>query len=129
VDLTAKLNRFFTGLDAGIQSLKKVRAVYDESMAFDFNSINFFNPGENKISEILAFFLNPKSNHGQGDSFLRCFLKNLVAAKKLKEEYSKNPTAEIICEHPTDLSRRIDIVIKLGGGVRGGEGGGEICDP
>ena len=46
-----------------------------------FNLINFINRiwgiGENKHSQILGFFLNPRENHGQGGLFLKLFLEKL----------------------------------------------------
>jgi len=69
---------YFSGLSATIKSVKEVQKLYNHQLAFNFNSLNFLRPGENKYSEILAFFLNPKEVHGQGNIFLKLFLKNLV---------------------------------------------------
>ncbi|HGO5853839.1 TPA: PD-(D/E)XK nuclease family protein [Mannheimia haemolytica] len=42
-----------------------------------FNPFRFLRKDELGLSAILAFFLNPKETHGQGDVFLNSFLKKL----------------------------------------------------
>lgn len=42
-----------------------------------FNPFRFLRKDELGLSAILAFFLNPKETHGQGDIFLNSFLKKL----------------------------------------------------
>jgi hypothetical protein len=113
VDIKTQLTTFFEGLRSGVSCMKELRKSYDRKMAFDFNSLNFLRPGENKTSEILAFFLNPQAAHGQGDSFLKCFCSILLpkeVPRLVPEEYS---TATVITEKSTDQNRRIDIVIKF----------------
>ncbi len=73
IDIETQLTTFFEGLRSGVSCMKELRKSYDRKMAFDFNLLNFFCPGENKTSEILAFFINPHAAHGQGDAFLKCF--------------------------------------------------------
>jgi hypothetical protein len=112
---TEQLSSFFEGLDSGLKSYREIRKSFDKEIAFDFNSINFFWPGENKVSEIFAFFLDPDETHGQGDTFLRCFLKELKLKSAL-DAYERCPIAVIDPEHPTEDNRRIDITINLGSG-------------
>jgi hypothetical protein len=113
VELKEFFNDFFHGLDAGLKSLKEIRAVYDERVAFDFSSVRFFWPNENKISEILAFFLDPNKNHGQKLAFLRAFLEhvNLPDAIELLDKKKK---VSVILEDSTEEKRRIDITVKIG---------------
>ena len=110
-----KLERLFRGLQAGLDSLRVVRALYNERVAFEFNSIKFFCPNENKMSEILAFFLDPAETHGQKTAFLNQFLEKfeLVAAAKLVENGHK---VKVTTEAPTEERRRIDITIEIGRG-------------
>jgi len=105
---------YFSGLSATIKSVKDVQKLYNPQLAFNFNSLNFLRPGENKYSEILAFFLNPKEAHGQGAIFLKLFLKNVGLKDKVSEIDLIDAKCE--CEHCTDNQRRIDIVITLGHG-------------
>lgn len=85
------------------QEEKKKR---DLKHASNFNFMDFFGPGENKISEILAFFLNPDASHGQGDRFLKEFLRVFNVASTGSFKY-------IRCEKPTDKERRLDIWIEI----------------
>jgi len=78
----------------------------DFKHANNFNFLNFFGPGENKISEILAFFLNPDASHGQGDRFLKEFLRVFDVA-------GTGNFKNIRCERPTDEGRRLDIWIEF----------------
>ena len=110
-----QLSSFFEGLNSGLASYRQIRSTYNRKIAFDFNSIQFFHIGENKTSDILAFFLDPDANHGQGDSFLRTFLDivskgtNIVTPKTIYK-------VSTITEHRTDENRRIDIVIAINDG-------------
>lgn len=109
----AKLESLFSGLKSGLDAYKSIRGIYNEKMAFDFNSLDFFRPGENKISELLGFYLNPKQTHGQGDSFLRALLQR----KDLGDAYNLyRGEAQVYLEFATDEKRRIDIVIEIGDG-------------
>ena len=76
-----------------------------------FNIFQFFDIGENKMSEILAFLLNPKSLHGQGDLYLREFC-HFFGIFDYKEHLHKNVFVEL--EYPTDEGRRIDVLVKMG---------------
>lgn len=110
--LDVKYSVYFSFLNAYMNGINEVRKSYDSVMAFDFNSLDFFSIGENKTSEILAYFLNPHSNHGQGYLFLELFLKTF----NLNEVWEKinNLNIDVECEMSTDQQRRIDIVIRAG---------------
>jgi hypothetical protein len=103
---------YFSGLSATIKSVKEVQKLYNHQLAFNFNSLNFLRPGENKYSEILAFFLNPKEVHGQGNIFLKLFLKNVGLEDKVSD--IDFVTVDCKCEHVIDDQRRIDILIRFG---------------
>ncbi len=107
--LDAKLEAFFEGAKSGVLCLRELRKKYNKEMAFDFNSLQFFRPGENKTSEILAFFLNPEASHGQGCAFLKCFCSKFASNLRV-DDYSE---AKVYTEYFTDESRRIDIVIEF----------------
>ncbi|MNJ90985.1 hypothetical protein D3C87_86260 [compost metagenome] len=80
---------------------------YDKQLAFDFSLFNFFDVGENKVSQILAYFLDEKQNHGQGNAFLNEFLSHFYN-KEITGLDSLN-----ICERVISNNRRIDIYIEL----------------
>jgi len=107
------LSEFFAGLSAGLNSLREVRSVYDEQVAFEFNSTNFFSPNETKTSEILAFFLNPNANHGQKGTFLKLFIRQFgirILPASLMDDFE---SIKVICEDATAENRRIDIAVQF----------------
>ncbi|WP_415374587.1 PD-(D/E)XK nuclease family protein [Patiriisocius sp. Uisw_017] len=87
----------------------KFKKEYDKQLAFDFSIFQFFTIGENKISQVLAYFLDVNQNHGQGDIFLNEFVKtfydNEIEIRQL----------ENVCEKRITENRRLDIYIKLKG--------------
>lgn len=85
----------------------KFKKEYDKQLAFDFSLFQFFYIGENKISQILAYFLDEKQNHGQGNIFLNEFIK-IFCNKEVNIQNSIN-----ICEKGISNNRRIDIYIEL----------------
>lgn len=113
IRLERKLESFFHGLNAGLKVLSEVREVYDESMAFEFNSLNFLVPNENKISEIIAFFLDPDEVHGQKDNFLKIFL-NTVLSNPTQTEILLSKEIIVNTQYYTSNGRPIDIVIQFG---------------
>lgn len=97
------LNVVKSKIDAHI----KFKNEYDKQLAFDFSLFQFFNVGENKISQVLAYFLDVHQNHGQGDIFLKEFLK-LFYEEKIEIRQLKN-----VCEKTITANRRLDIYIEL----------------
>lgn len=92
-----------------------------ESLVSNFNIFETIGieKNENRHSNILAWLLNPKSNHNLGDLFLRYFLKDLF----LKNDIDSNidffeialmdfDDIEIIREYIIGKRNRIDILIK-----------------
>jgi hypothetical protein len=93
--------------------LQKHRELLEENNAteaYNFNVFNFFKIGENKTSEILAYFLDPNETHGQGDVFLRSFMEDVL---KLNREFESNKV-RVKCEKIIENNRRLDIRIDLG---------------
>lgn len=85
----------------------KFKEEYNKQLALDFSLFQFFSVGENKISQVLAYFLDEKQNHGQGNIFLKEFVK-LYCDEELNFTKSLN-----ICEKRITENRRIDIYIEL----------------
>jgi len=92
---------------AKIEAHNEFKNEYNKQLAFDFNFLNFFAIGENKISEILSFFLKPQEKHGQSDVFLQEFVNMFIQEKIV----ITNPN--ICCEHCIDNKRRLDIYIEF----------------
>ena len=89
-----------------IKEYQETKKAKDRLEATDFNFLDLFGPGENKVSELLVFLLNPDAPHGQRDEFLKKFLKscNLDQIGSFKN---------ISCEKPIHGNRRIDIWIEF----------------
>ncbi len=68
----------------------------------DFNMLSLFNIGETQHSFLLAYFLNPNAEHGQGHLFLNDFL-DLLKIERLSDNENWLVTAE---------KGRIDILLK-----------------
>jgi hypothetical protein len=92
-----------------IDSHLKFKNQYNKQLAFDFSLFHFFSIGENKISQVLAFFLDVNQNHGQGSIFLSEFVKTFYD-KEIDIIQIENTCEKVITEN-----RRIDIYIKLEG--------------
>lgn len=90
-----------------VETHNEFKKEYDKQLAFDFSLFNFFDLGENKVSQILAYFLDEKQNHGQGNVFLGEFL-SLICNQEIDTLDSTN-----ICERLIENNRRIDIYIEL----------------
>lgn len=73
----------------------------NESQSILFNPLSFFSIGETMHSFLIAKLLNPNSEHGQGNLFLKSFLK------KLDIEVYENDNWIVTAERG-----RIDILIK-----------------
>ena len=87
----------------------KFKKEYNKQLAFDFNLFQFFSTGENKISQVLAYFLDVNQNHGQGDIFLNEFIKVFYEQEIDIKQF------ENVCEKVITKNRRIDIYVRLQG--------------
>ena len=102
-----KIKNLLAIIKAKIEAHNEFKKEYNKQLAFDFNVLNFFNVGENKTSEILAFFLNPEGNHGQDDAFLQEFMNYF------KFETQTNEGVKVFCEKRIDENRRIDLYLEF----------------
>ncbi len=113
----AKLDSFFSGLQAKLDALKHVQELYEPQLATRFSAFQWIDLNENGLSAQLAYFLDPRQTHAQGDKFLRVFLE--YVSEKLKKGDSKREVkfladgAEVFTEYLTKEGRWIDLVIKL----------------
>ncbi|OOF40923.1 hypothetical protein BKK49_05580 [Rodentibacter rarus] len=72
-----------------------------------FNPFQFMRTDEIGLSKILAFLLDPKEIHGQGDLFLNSFLKFIG-----KHNFLAYNSTKVSVEKPTRENRRHDIFIE-----------------
>lgn len=110
--LQAELKSFFDDIGQSLASDREQRKEHEKRESPAFNSLNFFWLGENKISELLAFFLNPNETHAQGEVFLKCFLDRFELWPEVKSNQSLRQ-ARVELEHRTDHFRRIDVTIEF----------------
>lgn len=68
------ITNFFSIANTKIKLVEEVRKHFGKETSPRFNSFDFWWINENKVSEILAFFLNPNENHEQGDIYLKHFI-------------------------------------------------------
>ena len=138
-----ELARFFAGVRVGIATADKVlipssphspvrvsevenfflivkhkiepqQRLLNRKNATKFNVFNFIEPDENKLSDVLAWLLNPQESHGQGDLFLRLLFKQIG----LGSIASLTSEATVQREAPTfgieKYRRRMDVLVKAG---------------
>jgi hypothetical protein len=103
-----EIKNFFSIAETKIKLTEQVKNYYGKEVAPNFNSFDFWWIDENKVSSIIAFFLDPNQKHEQGDIYLKHFLKKFGL-----DFFHFNEDDKIIvqCELSTNNGRRIDIVI------------------
>ena len=77
------IKNFYSLADTKIKLIEQVRKYFGKETSPRFNSFDFWWIDENKVSQILAFFLDPKQNHEQGDIYLRHFMKKFGDRKSV----------------------------------------------
>lgn len=91
-----------------VASMRSNVTQHNHETSFLFNFFDLFRVNENSMSKILAFLLNPKGKHGQGDLYFKEFCEYFdLQIPPYKSFY-------IRCEESTDINRRIDLLIKAG---------------
>lgn len=103
---------FFNSIIARQRFIDDFETLYAKKLAIHFNALDFLPWNENKVSEILAYFLNPSAGHGHGDAYLRLFIKNFG----LRFNYTNALSVKVRMEESTDTNRRVDIVLSATNG-------------
>lgn len=111
-----KLSNFFETLGFRYRIFEEFKKQTDRFLASEFNFIDIIEPDENKISDIIAYILEPYGIHGQGEIFIYQFLEILKEFFDIEIPYSNLSTTKVNREFFTDKERRIDIVIELDSG-------------
>ena len=108
IEKPSSLAEFYSGLDATLKTAKRIHRIFDADLAIAFNPLmQFFHVGENKLSEILAFFLDPNESHGQG----RLFIDSLLKAFELEESVGQFFSCRVKTEKSTPDYRRLHIYL------------------
>lgn len=102
------IKNFFSLTETKIKLTEQAKYLYGKEIAPNFNSFDFWRIDENKVSEIIAFFLNPNEKHEQGDVYLKHFLTKFGLSFFHFNDHDK---IRVQCEVATNNARRIDLVI------------------
>ncbi|MBE5320951.1 PD-(D/E)XK nuclease family protein [Pedobacter sp. MR2016-19] len=106
-----KITELFGELETKIGFVDEINARFGKTLALDFNSLDFWRIDENKVSEILAFFLDPLERHHQGDLYLKLFIEHF----DLDFTYSNVKEIKVETERVIDFNRRIDVFLSYNG--------------
>ncbi len=102
------IKNFYTLAESKIKNLAREREKFGRKNAPWFNPIDFWWIDEAKVSQVLAFLLNPSENHEQGDRYLRHFIKKFGLDFFV---YDRRDKIDVQCALPTHEGEKIDIVI------------------
>ena len=95
-------------------AMARARHLYGPRLAENFRILSFLRTDENKLSQLIAFLLDPEETHEQGSAFLEAFLDHIgwQGARAGLDE------ARIRLENATDLiaagRRRMDLLATFG---------------
>jgi hypothetical protein len=113
---TPHLPTFLVGLASAMEYSRKFKDANNEEYAWRFNPlIAFYNLGENKVTDLLAHFLNPEQTHGQKRLFLDAFFEHF----DLKEQVAGYKSVTVTREKATDKGRKIDLLLDFDQGKFG----------
>ena len=102
------IKNFYTEADKQIKKIEQERRKFGRKSAPWFNPIDFWDVNEPKVTEILAFLVDPNETHEQGDRYLRHFIKKFGLDFFT---YNRRDKIVVKCNLPTDEGRMIDIVL------------------
>ena len=104
------INQVVDSLISINQVIENFRLQREKTELYDsnrFNPFQFMRTDEMGLSKILAFLLDPKGAHGQGDLFLNSFLKYIG-----KYNFLAYDNIQVCVEKATSENRRHDIFIE-----------------
>lgn len=109
-----QLDCFFRNAERHLTAFENARLVIDRKQATGFNVFHFIEPDENRLSDVLAFLLDPKDSHGQGDLFLRLMFGQLGLVADAKRIQDATVRREAATHNILNSRRRMDIVVDAG---------------
>jgi hypothetical protein len=104
------INQIVDSLISINQVIENFRLQREKTELYDsnrFNPFQFMRTDEMGLSKIIAFLLDPKETHGQGDLFLNSFLKYIG-----KHNFLAYDNIQVCVEKATSENRRHDIFIE-----------------
>lgn len=109
-----QLDCFFRNAERHLTAFENARLLNDRKEATGFNVFQFIEPDENRLSDVLAFLLDPKESHGQGDLFLRLMFDRLGLLADAKCIQHATVRREAATHNILNSRRRMDIVVDAG---------------
>lgn len=114
----SRLESFFHGMQYYLDVSREARQALASAVATSFSVFDYLQPDENLLSRIISDLLDPKGNHGQGSTFLVCFLQRLAINCTIPPDWlTRVEKATVVNEASTSFlvnnARRIDIRIEL----------------
>jgi hypothetical protein len=110
--IAVNVHIFLASVRARLDSVARAKEAYQRTLSPDFNPLLIIGLGENKMSSILAFLLDPKQTHGQGSAFLRAFLHHLDLGGWEIGSGAVRVTAEARTDRIEATNRRIDLLLE-----------------
>jgi hypothetical protein len=111
----SEVEKFFSEIDLKVEPQQRRR---DRQLATRFNVFHFLQPDENKLSDVLAWMLDPKGSHGQGGLFLRLLFGMVFKQVHLGTDTTLTMVAKVQREAPTfgidKYRRRMDVLVEAG---------------
>lgn len=115
-----ELTNFFASLSPAVDIATRAQAELDRIAATQFSVFGYFRERETDVSRIFADLLNPSGSHGQGDSFLRLFVAELIGQENEWSNKLRSVLPNVSLEgckthleFPTKEGGRIDIVLDI----------------
>ncbi|HRX95098.1 MAG TPA: PD-(D/E)XK nuclease family protein, partial [Chitinophagaceae bacterium] len=99
------IRNFYSLVDTKTKLAEQVKKYYGKEISPNFNSFDFWWLDENKVSQIISFFLNPNERHEQSNVYLRHFLEKFDLDFFV---FNEDDIIDVKCEQITDSGRRID---------------------
>ncbi|BAH76688.1 PD-(D/E)XK nuclease family protein [Solidesulfovibrio magneticus] len=113
--MESNIASFFDEMSFRLEIIKDANSKLNKFLAPEFNFLKLMYIDENKMSDLIAFLLNPSGSHGQESIFLIKFLERLLEQSRISLDTSgvkvsrESHTYTIFQNH-----RRIDILVELG---------------
>ncbi|GAA3920924.1 hypothetical protein GO495_00870 [Chitinophaga oryziterrae] len=107
-----KIEAYFSSIRDKINIIRNVNKEIELRDAPRFSVFDYIDIDENKLSDIIADFLNPKGKHGQGNVFLLEFLK-LINLENIDHNKFVSIRREVSTRLINPTQRRMDIVINF----------------
>lgn len=95
----SEVQSFLGGLHHHLQFAHKLRQQANALLADDFNTFDYMDVSERKLSWMTAELLRPTGKHGQGDIFLQAFLRTVNARHGTE-------SVRVSTEAPTRFTKR-----------------------